>query len=175
MISRLKAFTRKKEAWPIFAAKIAFSLAVFALIALLLQRYTFGFDSQEDRCLPDHFFYMIDKSDTHMQRGNLYAFQSRNVAPLFEDGDRMLKKLVALPGDSVAITSEQEVIVNGEVIAQGLELAEIIGRSAADFVGSGVLGPNQYWFAGETPTSFDSRYWGVVTHEQIIGRAYPLL
>jgi conjugal transfer pilin signal peptidase TrbI len=31
-----------------------------------------------------------------------------------------------------------------------------------------------YWVMGDQPKSFDSRYWGVVYQQQIIGKAYAL-
>jgi len=65
--------------------------------------------------------------------------------------------------------------VNDELVGEGLILAEEIGGTPADFAGETVLDEGTYWFMGETPYSFDSRYWGTVSEEQIIGQARPII
>lgn len=37
--------------------------------------------------------------------------------------------------------------------------------------GCGVLGANDYFLLGNQPSSFDGRYFGIIKHKQIIGRA----
>ncbi|NDG89011.1 MAG: S26 family signal peptidase, partial [Gammaproteobacteria bacterium] len=36
------------------------------------------------------------------------------------------------------------------------------------------LQPLTYWAMGDQPKSFDSRYWGVVYQQQVVGKAYVL-
>lgn len=164
----------KKQSWKRFAIKVAAFWLVIGLIALFFTRFHFSIDEQVDRCLPDHFFYLVDRGDKKIERGNLYAFKGYGLEPIFRDGQGMLKKLVGLPGDEVQINALEQVIINNEVIATGLAAADKLDRPVEQFMGSAKLAANQYWFTGESERSFDSRYWGTVSNEQIIGRAYPL-
>lgn len=167
---------RQREPWGRFLVKMALvAVTITALGAAFTSRFHFGIDSQQIRCFYDHRFFLVDRQDHQMHRGEIYAFSSRGLAPFFDDGTQVVKILVALPGDHVEVTTTGEVKVNGEVLAKGLHWAEALGREVADFAGKAVLPEGAYWFMGETPESFDSRYWGSVKEEQIIGRAYPLL
>lgn len=165
---------RKREPWRRFAFKAA-------LIAVLIvgsaegfaARYQIAYDPQTIRCLPDYSVYLLDRWDRDLERGGLYAFAAHGLAPFFPDGTRMVKKLVALPGDTVAVNAAG-MFVNGAHIASGLALAKTLEREADSFEVFGALAKGQYWFAGEHELSFDSRYWGSVAQDQIIGRAYPL-
>lgn len=161
-------------------------LRVFLLRALLLStvivlviqtvagRYRLGIDSQIIRCLP-HRYYLIDLQDKQLIPGKLYAFSARGTQPFFIDGTWLVKRLVAGPGDSVAIAADTEQLtVNGRLVARGLPISSKLGVPAAQFAGKRQLQPGEYWFLGDNSGSFDSRYWGVVKDEQIIGRAKAL-
>ncbi|TDX26799.1 conjugal transfer pilin signal peptidase TrbI [Modicisalibacter xianhensis] len=167
---------RKREPWGRFLIKMALvAAAIFAVGAAFTSRFHFGIDSQQIRCFYDHRFFLVDRKDHDMHRGEIYAFSSRGLAPFFDDGTQVVKILVALPGDHVEVTETGDVKVNGETLAKGLHWAEALGRHVSDFAGNTILPEGAYWFMGETPESFDSRYWGSVNEEQIIGRAYPIL
>lgn len=163
-----------KAAWKPFAIKAGVFLVLLGLVALFFTRFSIGYDPQDVRCFPDHSVYLIDKKDRKLNRNSLYAFKGKGMEPLLKDGTRMLKQLKGLPGDTVEIDAMENITVNGELIANGLPLAEKLAKTPAFFTGKGQLKAGTYWFMGEINESFDSRYWGTVTDEQIIGRAYPL-
>lgn len=143
--------------------------------AAFTSRYHLGYDSQEVKCIGNYSFFLVDRKDTQLTRGNIYAFSAEGVEPYFDDGTQFVKILVGLPGDHIQITDDERVLVNGEDVGGGLILAEDLGLTTDGFVGEAVLEEGHYWFMGETPYSFDSRYWGTVTEEQIIGKARPLI
>ena len=157
-----------------FSAKAIVFLALLGLVALFFTRFTIVFDPQDNRCLPDHWVYLIDKSNKHLEAGKPYAFAAKNLEPIFPDDTKILKILKGMPGDSVEIDALERVTINGKLVAEGLPLAADLDKPKALFVGKGNLPANSYWFMGESEKSFDSRYWGTVTNEQIIGRAYPM-
>lgn len=165
----------KKQPWPRFAVKVAVVCAVFAVIALFFTRFHIGIDGQDDRCFPDYFSFLVDRGDTELVRGNFYQLQSRGLEPVHQDGTGLLKQLVGMPGDKVEIDHLENIIIEGKVVARGLPHAEKLGKEPSMFMGKKTLGPDEYWFAGEAESSFDSRYWGSAKHDQIIGRARPLL
>lgn len=137
-------------------------------------RYRLGIDPQKSRCLPQQFF-LIDRHNQSPVLGQLYAFRAKNTAPFFRDGAQLVKRLVAGPGDRVSISElTAEIRINNHLIATGLPLTDKLKRPLAYFAGQRQLQSGEYWFLGEGDHSFDSRYWGAVNQQQIIGRAYAL-
>ena len=89
------------------------------------------------------------------------------------EGDRIVKKVAAGPGDKVLIQGT-ELWINDKH-ADRLWLANSLeGKKAGDFDTRLELEDGQYFLMGTTKESFDSRYWGIVQSESIIGRALPL-
>jgi conjugal transfer pilin signal peptidase TrbI len=88
----------------------------------------------------------------------------------------MVKILEAGPGDLVEVNDSYQVIINNaSTIYRGLDQAKRIGQEKDSFVGKGKLGKDEFWFMGTHSLSFDSRYYGAVSLNQVIGRAYPIL
>lgn len=165
----------RKESWKRFALKAAIVLVLLWIAGTSFAgRYRIAYDPQLERCLPNHSVYLIDLKDKELHRDAIYAFSAKGMEPLYDDGTKMLKILSGMPGDTVEVNKNWEVVVNGEVKQLGLQLANKLNVPASHFFGKGVLPEKHYWFLGESISSFDSRYWGAVKDEQIIGRAYPL-
>jgi len=159
-----------------FLVKMAITaVAIIMAIYAFTSRYHIGLDTQEVKCIGNYSFFLVDRGDLGLEKGNLYAFEARRVAPYFDEGTQMVKILLGVPGDHVAITEDANVIVNGEQVATGLALAKDLDIDPSTFMGETVLEEGHYWFMGESSVSFDSRYWGTVLEEQVIGRAYPLI
>lgn len=166
----------KKEPWKRFAIK---ALAVFAILWCLgsafAGRFRIGIDTQQDKCIPGYNVYLIDKQDKNLERGGIYAFSAKGLMPFYEDNTPMVKYLTGLPGDSVRIQRNGDIYINNRLKGSGLGYADRLKKTPDFFAGTTQLKPNQYWFMGSSHQSFDSRYWGAVGYEQIIGRAYPII
>lgn len=169
------AFIRKKQSWSRFSTKALLTLLVLiALGTVILSRYRIGIDPQVEKCIPGKTFYLIDLKDKELHRDAIYVFKAKGLEPLFQEGTQMVKFLRGMPGDEVEVTQDHKVMVAGEQLGKGLFLRYDLNQPAENFIGKGVLPENSYWFMGTSDRSFDSRYWGVVKSEQIVGRAYPL-
>lgn len=165
----------RKEPWKRFTFEAVITLAVlWTAGTAFASRYRIGYDPQKEKCLPGYSAFLIDLKDQHLERGGIYAFVTRGLTPFYKDGTRMVKILRGMPGDTVEIKAQREVIVNGEVVGEGLYLADALHQPESRFYGKAELKEGNYWFMGKSPLSFDSRYWGTVKDDQIIGRAYPL-
>lgn len=89
------------------------------------------------------------------------------------EGDRIVKKVRAVAGDSIKIVGT-ELWINGKH-ADRLWLAKSIpGKAPGDFDAEYTLKDGQLFLMGTTQESFDSRYWGVVNREAFLGYAIPL-
>jgi signal peptidase I len=133
------------------------------------------------------------------ERGDIVTFSSP------KDGTRLIKRLVALPGDTVAMRGKV-LIVNGQaanyepigtvieqpapgLAVQALRLNESTGSrnhivqwfrmpgdAEGDTFGPIVLPAERYLMLGDNrDNSADSRYFGLVPRELLIGRAVAIL
>lgn len=156
----------------ILKASLLFVLAAAICIPFMM-RFQIGYSAQLVSCLPGTNVFLVDKQDTEMVRGNIYLFRSKGMAPVFEDGTPILKYLRGLPGDKVTVNADG-VFVNGEKFAEDFMSAKWLGIDPSRFYGERTLREGEYWFITPGKMSFDSRYWGAVHPEQIIGRGYVL-
>jgi conjugative transfer signal peptidase TraF len=83
-----------------------------------------------------------------------------------------LKKVVGLPGDRILIT-ESGILINNRLLATSQ--AQSIGLGIRLYplpIGyNHVLAENEYWTYGEGLHSYDSRYYGVITRDNIHNKA----
>ncbi len=86
-----------------------------------------------------------------------------------------IKRIIGLPGESVAV-QDGKVIIRTNAYPSGVELNERSYISPAIRTGGQTnmtLGPNEYFVLGDNrPASSDSRAWGVVGRDEIIGKAW---
>lgn len=167
---------KKKESWGKFATKaIVFTVVFGGSVGYFASRYKLGFDEQHIKCIPGITWYLVDTKDKVVKKDATYVFLAKNMNPIYPDGTKMVKYVRALPGDEVEITAKDyRVLINGEELFKGVPLSLDLKRPPESFVVKGKLAPSNYWMFGTNPFGFDSRYWGSVHDEQIVGRAYPL-
>lgn len=90
-------------------------------------------------------------------------------------GRALIKRIVGLPGETIAIADDRVTISNAEH-PDGFTLAEPY-VSAENQGGAGgmrvALGPGQYFVLGDNRrVSSDSRSWGTLPREDIVGRVF---
>ncbi len=172
MIGRI-AFI-KRGRWRPFLVKAALvAITLFLAFDAIAKRYRLGIDWQVERCLPDTRVVLIDLGSEIPERGELIAFRGRGLEPLFADGTQMVKILVGLPGDRIEITPERT-MVNDVEVATGLHLAERLVHAPDAFVRAFFVPEEHYFGVGKSDSSFDSRYFGLIKREQILGKAWRL-
>lgn len=103
------------------------------------------------------------------QKGDIVVFENpRNNA------DHFIKRVIALPGDSIKVESEK-VFVNGQLVEE-VYLPDFVPTLPKGFLTEGVpikAGDNQYYVFGDNREhSSDSREWGPIGKEKIIGKAF---
>ncbi len=85
-----------------------------------------------------------------------------------------MKRVVGLPGDSVAVDPGRRVFVRGDFT--GIAKRHALDGRALETIGPGVIPPGRYYVHADHADSHDSRYReiGLVPRERIRGRALPL-
>jgi signal peptidase I len=78
---------------------------------------------------------------------------------------RFIKRVIGLPGDMVSIRS-------GEVVVNGVTLAEPYISASPRYNGDWRLGPNELFVLGDNRNnSSDSQNWGPLPMQEVIGKA----
>lgn len=91
-----------------------------------------------------------------------------------DESQDFIKRIIALPGDGIKVEGSR-VFVNGQLLTEPYLSKDTI-TNPGTFLTEGTTvkaGPNQYFVFGDNRShSSDSREWGGVTREEIIGKAF---
>ncbi len=127
-----------------------------------------------DKILAYKFIYYFKKP----QRGDIIIFKTKGIKGIDSRGKpRFVKRLVALPGETVEIKNGH-VYINGKMVTKPEIFKKI--KYVGDLVdgGYGTTGhpykvpKNCYYVLGDNSMySNDSRYWGCVPAKNVIGKA----
>ena len=86
--------------------------------------------------------------------------------------ENFIKRIVAGPGDTLSI-EDGIPIVNGEPFEGDWEIRPCRGIGGCDFPREITIPPDHYFMMGDNRgASDDSRYWGPVPRDWIIGEAF---
>lgn len=149
------------------------SAVVFALTAYLADRYEIRIDPQVERCIPGARAFLVDTYTSDVEPGDLVAFQPPALGELFDADAEFVKRVVAQPGQRVTV-GPGGTRVGDRVVARGLGAAEALGVAPGRFVRTELVPPDALWVVAPGPRSVDSRYWGALDHNNVIGKAYVL-
>lgn len=162
----LPAGHKLKGALREFLETAALALIIFLLVRVVVMNYRVIGQSMEPT-IHDGQYLFIDKlfyAQQTPQRGDIIVLRP----PATNGNVIYLKRVIGLPGETVEIRS-------GEVLIDGRPLVEpwtTIPFPQANW-GPGKVGPNEVFVLGDNrPGSRDSRYFGMLTRDRIVGRAF---
>ena len=120
--------------------------------------------SSEDNLIVDKITYRFHDPE----RYDIIVFPFR-----YEDNTFYIKRIIGLPGETVQIDEEGNILIDGEILQEGygMEVIDSPGRAYEEIK----LGDDEYFVMGDNRNnSTDSRdpSVGNITREEIIGRAW---
>lgn len=140
--------------------------------ALVIQPFVVDGVSMETN-FHDKEALLVDKISYHfdnIKRGDVIIF----VAPKSPQDD-YIKRVIGLPGETVSITSNQ-VFINGRLLSEPYLTPGTQTLTNQDNNFSITLAADQYFVMGDNRSnSSDSRDWGPVPSQNIIGRAWLIV
>lgn len=88
----------------------------------------------------------------------------------------LLKRVVARGGDTIEV-DRTGILVNGKLIknSQAKQKVRGIELHPLPMGYKHILGNDEYFVMGETLTSFDSRYFGIINKDNFINKAYLIM
>jgi len=142
---------------------IALTILIFAVIHFVIQTYRVEGPSMQPGLTPDEYV-LVNKAIYLFhapERGDVIVFHY----PLDTTRD-FIKRIIGLPGDTITV-NQTNVWVNG------VKLKEPYISSPANPTGrTWKIPPNVYFVMGDNrPVSDDSRDWGCVPKDYIVGKA----
>lgn len=146
--------------------------AVFALIYLFVAQFHKVSGNSMYPTMHDGDYLITEKITMKIEtpkKGDIVVLKN----PRNESQD-FIKRIIATPGDSIKI-EDDTVFINGGAIKENYLPADIPTHPGAFLTEGNTLkmGPNQYFVLGDNRNhSSDSREWGSVTKEEIVGRAF---
>lgn len=139
--------------------------------AFILQPFIVDGESMEPN-FHNNQALLVDKVSFHFRepnRGEVIIFEAPK-----SPGEDYIKRIVALPGETITIKSGQ-VYINGQKMEEDylLNPGETYAGQTLEDVFQKTLGPNEYFAMGDNRLhSSDSRDWGIVPKTNLVGRPY---
>lgn len=117
--------------------------------------------------------------DAQIALGAMVTVRALDVAPAYaaardftDPSDRFIKRVAAADGDEICAEGAL-VSINGAPAAERLA-HDSAGRPLPTWSGCHVLGADEVLLMGDTPDSFDGRYWGAISIQEIEGVWRPI-
>lgn len=195
--TRILLVNRKK--YIIFG--LLYLLASFALLSLFTKHYLIGYAPENQRCLPQRL-YFVERGVTPV-RNDYISFKGKDVPHTPDGitwtkiatgvaGDRIETRVISReerelsPGKYV-----EQVDLNGMPLKINIQGYVYLYRKgtptpqvfrvfekdrqgrALPMIEAGVIPQGKYFVTTPAQRSYDSRYWGLVDKENVIGKAHP--
>lgn len=78
-----------------------------------------------------------------------------------------------MPGDDLEIRADRTLWLNG-VLLDSIRAADSKGEPVTPFYYRGKIPNGSYFLYAAAPKSYDSRYFGLIGKERIVGKVIPL-
>lgn len=154
-------------------------VCITAIVLILVGRgihdnFRVGLTFAEVKCLEGTGFFMRMSPPDQVERGKVYAYRSKGMAPLLADGRLVVKIAAAVEGDHVRV-DETGIYINGKFWGPLNPITmEKVGISAKAVTREYTVGKGHVLMLGTLPRSYDGRYIGPVPLHLLEGPAWML-
>lgn len=148
----------------VFAVVLVFGIRAFIAQPFVVEGESMypTFDSG-DYLIVDELSYRF----TEIERGDVVIFRYPNNPKVF-----YIKRIIGLPGERVSIVRGIATVTRTDGSTFTVNEPYVVSEDAT-YTLEATLGPDQYFVMGDNrPKSSDSRVWGPLPKENIIGRAF---
>jgi len=153
------------------AAAAILSVLLISLIVFWIQpRYRFAV--QTDYSV-NFLVGMIDKGNHSPVKGEYFAFRFLSVPNEPRYGRSFVKRLGCVEGEYLENIGRQ-FYCNGEYLGAAKEISRE-GKPLGIFEYKGIIPKGRYFAIGETLDSYDSKFWGFVRSEWVIGTVLKVI
>ena len=161
---------------------IALVIAIIVRMFLLQQYYISGPSMEttmftNNRVLVNKLAYQIGD----VKRGDVVVFDRATVNGDDVVHDDLIKRVIALGGETISIKS-CIVYINGTILAEpylparDTEMTDPQDRCSTVDIVDTVIPQGEFFLMGDNrPQSYDSRMFGPITREMIVGRAFVII
>jgi signal peptidase I len=169
MENEVKPKTRGQSFWELVRFAIIALLIVIPIRAFIAQPFVVSGSSMVPT-FQDGQYLIVDEISYKFEqpgRDNVIVFRYPNDTTKF-----FIKRIIGLPGDTVDVQGNDVTITNKDH-PNGFKLDESFLVNNGGIGAHMMLGPDQYFVMGDNrPASSDSRYWGPVAKNLIVGRVF---
>ena len=164
---------KKKSNWQSFWELVRFAIIAIIIVVPIRIFIAQPFIVSGSSMVPtfqDGQYLVVDEISYILgtpKRDDVVIFRNPNDEKIF-----FIKRIIGLPGETVDVNSaENKVTIINKEHPQGFSLDQSFIKNIGGIDGHRVLGNNEYYVMGDNrPASSDSRYWGVVPKDLMIGR-----
>lgn len=165
--NRLRRVGRKKSRRAVLVRVLAAALIVFLLFGVFFGIAVVQGDSMEPA---------LQSGDVAVFLRLVNGYRAGDIVVLkAEDGTQYVKRVVAVPGQTVDIDDTTgELLVDGERLSESYVYDSTYSKEGAEYPLT--LGEGEYFVLGDQrENSYDSRNYGAVTQDELCGRLLILL
>lgn len=148
----------------VIAAVLAFGLRTFVVESFWIPSGSMLPTIQlNDRVWVTKFSYKIGEPE----RGDVVVFRPPAEAHASENEKYYIKRLIGLPGETIEF-KDNKLYIDGVLIEEDYLESDVYNEDFGPFT----VAEDSYFFCGDNRTgSYDSRYWGDVERDNLIGQA----
>jgi signal peptidase I len=164
-------FRKRKAGRTEKAAAAILSVLLISLLVFWIQpRYRFAVQTDYSVTF---LVGMIDKGNHSPVKGEYFAFRFLSLPKEPRYGRNFVKRLGCVEGEYLENRGRQ-FYCNGEYLGTAKKFSRE-GMPLTAFEYTGIIPKGRYFAIGETPDSYDSRFWGFVRSEWVIGKVFKVI